>query len=287
MKSILLLFLLFFNFSFHAQNEKAFVVYNSKGKKVSYKKMKKVMLEKEFVFFGEHHDNPIAHWLQLELLKDLHTKNGENLRIGFEMFEQDQQVLLNSYLLGTISDKQFKDSARLWPNYKTDYEPIIMYAKENKLFCLASNVPRKFASLMFKKGRAGLKELSESDKSYICPIDFPVDTTLSQYASLIEMGAHMGGSGINFMEAQALKDATMAHFMLLNRTVGNVYYHLNGSYHSDYYQGIIWYIQQKLPESEIGTISTVTQVDITKLETEHLGKADFIICVPESMTRTH
>ena len=89
------------------------------------------------------------------------------------------------------------------------------------------------------------------------------------------------------MEAQALKDATMAHFMLLNRVEGNVYYHLNGSYHSDYHQGIIWYIQQKLPEAQIGTISTVTQENISKLDKEHFGKADFIICVPESMTRTH
>ena len=52
-----------------AQNDQAFVIYNAKGKKVSYKKMKKKVLEGEYVFFGEYHDNPISHWLQFELLK--------------------------------------------------------------------------------------------------------------------------------------------------------------------------------------------------------------------------
>jgi hypothetical protein len=35
------------------------------------------------------------------------------------------------------------------------------------------------------------------------------------------------------------------------------------------------------------TISTVTQNDISNLDKENLNKADFIICIPESMTRTH
>jgi hypothetical protein len=62
---------------------------------------------------------------------------------------------------------------------------------------------------------------------------------------------------------------------------------VNGSYHSDFYQGIVWYIQQAQPDAPILTISTVTQENIGKLDEENLGKADFIICVPESLTKTH
>ena len=89
------------------------------------------------------------------------------------------------------------------------------------------------------------------------------------------------------MEAQALKDATMAHFILLNKKPDNVVYHINGAYHTDFKQSIVWYIKKAQPESKVLTISTVTQDDIKKLELENRGKADFIICVPESMTRTH
>lgn len=282
---VICLVTLFMSFSVLSQNVKAYVIYNSKGKKVSYKKMQKTLLKQEFVLFGEHHDNPISHWLELEILIALYEKNGVKLQLGFEMFEQDQQLLLNDYLDGIISEKNFEDSCRLWPNYSTDYKPLIQYAKEHKLFCVASNVPRRYASLLFKKGRPALDPLSDADKAYMTPLNFTIDTTLSQYSELKEMEQHMGGGFL--MEAQAFKDATMAHFILLNKKPDNIVYHINGSYHTDYFQGIIWYIQQKLPEAKIATISTVTQENISKLEKENLGKANFIICVPENMTRTH
>lgn len=277
--------LLFVTTSTYAQNEKAFVIYNSKGKKVSYKKMKKATLEKDYIFFGEYHDNPISHWLQLEITEDLYDTYGDKLRLGFEMFEQDQQLLLNEYMTNLMADKEFKDTMRLWPNYKTDYYPLIRFAKEKKLFCLAANVPRRYASLLFKKGRQALDTLSELEKSYMAPLDFVVDSTLSQYKALLGPDMHMGG--FTMMEAQAFKDATMAHFLMLNKTDDQVFIHFNGSYHSDYHQGIMWYIQQKQKDARILTISTVTQNDISKLESEYLDKADFIICVPENMTRTH
>lgn len=268
-----------------SQNDRAFVLYNSKGKKVSYKKLKKAIVQQEFVFFGEYHDNPIAHWLELEVMKELFSVHGNALQLGFEMFEQDQQMLLNEYLEGIISEKTFEDSCRLWPNYATDYKPLIMFAKQNKLFCVASNVPRRYASILFKKGRPAMDSLTETDKSYIAPLDFVIDTSLSQYSALKEMEQHMVGS--HLMEAQALKDATMSHFILLNKKAGNVVLHFNGAYHSDYHQGIVWYIRKAKPEAKILTISTVTQENISKLDEENRDKADFIICVPESMTRTH
>lgn len=277
-------FLLTFS-SLYAQNEKAFVIYNAKGKKVSYKKMEKMALAQEFVFFGEYHDNPISHWLQYELTESLFEKHGANLQLGFEMFEQDQQMLLSEYLDGLVKDEVFEDSCRLWPNYSTDYKPLIMFAKNNMIFCVADNIPRRYASLLFKRGRQALDSLSQDDKAFIAPLDFEVDSTLSQYAELKEMEQHMGGS--NMMEAQAIKDATMAHFILLNKKANNVVLHFNGAYHSDYHQGIVWYIRKAKPDAKIMTISTVTQLDINKLDDENKQKADFIICVPETMTRTH
>lgn len=69
------------------QNKPAYVLYNSKGKKVSYRKMVKVLSQKDVVFFGELHNNPIAHWLQLELSKSLLDKR--KMLMGAEMFERD------------------------------------------------------------------------------------------------------------------------------------------------------------------------------------------------------
>lgn len=275
--------LLFFSTIF-AQNERAFKIYNSKGKSVSYKKMCIFSDKKELILFGEFHDNPITHWLQYELMLSLYSKNKANLVLGFEMFEQDQQAILDRYLSGELNEKQFKDSCRLWPNYATDYKPLVDFAKDKKLVCVASNVERKYASLLFKKGRAALDTLSPSVRSQMADNYFPLDTTLSQYIAVREM---FPSKGKGMVEAQAFKDATMAKFILKSMQENTVVLHFNGAFHSDYYQGILWYMQQAKPQIKAMTISTVTQKNIDKLDSENIGKADFIICVPESMTKTH
>lgn len=290
LRLICILFLLLTTFSSIAQDLPAYVLYTGNGKKTSFEKLEEATEGKELILFGEFHDNPISHWLQLELTKELFEENGSKLQLGFEMFEQDQQLLLSDYLSGKLTDKQFQDTMRLWPNYETDYAPLIAFAKSNHLYCVASNVQRKYASLLFKKGRSALDTLSAEVKAQMAPIDFKVDTSLSQYREVFSMGGHMGvNMGMNMVESQAFKDATMAQFILANpgRQDGTVHVHFNGAFHSDFHQGILWYVQQKNPQVKVLTISTVTQEDVRKLDKEHLGRADFIICVPESMTRTH
>jgi uncharacterized iron-regulated protein len=278
--------MLSFTISFGFGQKEAYVIYNSKGKKVSFNSMKMGLLEQSFVFFGEFHDNPICHWMEYEITKEMFLTHENKLKLGFEMFEQDQQILLDNYLNGSIDETLFNDSCRLWLNYATDYKPIVDYARQNGLFCLASNIPRVYASRLFKRGRVSLDSLSELEKSYMVPLDFKVDTTLSQYAALFEMGEHMG-SRINFVEAQAIKDATMAHFLLKNWNKDEVFLHFNGAYHSDFYQGILSYLLTDNPDLSYATISTVAQDDTGKLEKEHFGRADYIICVDNDMTKTH
>lgn len=286
MKALVSLFFLFSVLTVAAQDLPAYVVFTKNGKKTSFSKLEKASLQKEFVFFGELHNNPIAHWLQLELLKSLHQKHDSSLVLGAEMFEADNQEGLNEYLAGKIDEKGIKDRVRLWTNFATDYKPILDYAKEKKLSFIATNIPRRYASSVFKKGIQSLDTLKIAEKAWMCPLPFEIDTSLSQYAALLDAEMHMGP---NFVKAQAIKDATMGYFIAQNWKPGKVFYHLNGSYHSDFHQGILWYVQKYLSvkASQFLTISVVEQDDLSKLETEYLGKADFIICVPSGMTKTH
>lgn len=290
MKIVIFIALIFSLLSVSAQDLPAYQIYNSKGKKVSFEQMSKAANASELVLFGEFHNNPISHWLQLELTKRMYAQHSSHLQLGFEMFEQDQQTMLSAYLAGTIPSEKLKDTLRLWPNYATDYAPLVEFAKEKGLSCVASNIQRKYASLLFKKGRAALDTLPEQIKQQMAPLNFAFDTTLSQYQDMKQMGAHMGpGMGWRMVEAQAIKDATMAHFILHNpwRKPETVHLHFNGAYHSDFHQGIMWYVQKEFPSMRILTISTVSQDSIQKLDPEHLGRADFIICVPANMTTTH
>ena len=90
----------------------------------------------------------------------------------------------------------------------------------------------------------------------------------------------------NLPKAQAIKDATMAWSILSHIQKGKVFLHFNGSYHSDNFEGIIWYLKQANPDLKILTISSVEQADLDDLSKDSEGVADFILVVPESMTKT-
>jgi uncharacterized iron-regulated protein len=266
-----------------AQQKPAYILYNSKGKKVSYQKMIKQLVEQDVVLFGEYHNNAIAHWLQLSVTKDCQSL--KSLVLGAEMFEQDNQAALNNYLNGSISAKGLDSAARLWKNYPTDYAPLVNFAKEQKIVFAATNVPRKYASMVAKGGFQALDTLSAKEKSWIAPLPIAYDANLPGYKNMIAM---MGGhGGENLPKAQAIKDATMAHFILANAKPGALFIHYNGSYHSENYEGINWYLKNKSPNIKIATITTVSQKDIKTLLAENKGKADYIICVDADMTNTY
>jgi len=284
MRKIVLLQLMLLIFGgLMAQQKPAYILYNSKGKKISYQKMIKQLVENDVVLFGEYHNNAIAHWLQLSVTKDCYSKKG--LVLGAEMFEQDNQAALNNYLNGSISAKGLDSSARLWKNYPTDYAPLVNFAKENKLSFAATNIPRKYASMVAKGGFQILDTISSNEKSWIAPLPIAYDAELPGYKNMIAM---MGGhGGENLPKAQAIKDATMAHFILANSKPGSLFIHYNGSYHSENYEGINWYLKKQSPNIKIATITTVSQKDIKSLLAENKGKADYIICVDEDMTNTY
>lgn len=282
-KCLLIAVLFLFNVTAMAQQKPAYILYNAKGKKVDYDKMMKQLVKQDIVLIGEFHNNPISHWMQLEITKD--AKLHRSLVLGAEMFEQDNQAALDNYLQGKITAKGLDSSARLWNNYKTDYAPLVNFAKENNIPFAATNIPRRYASMVNKGGFEVLDTLSDLEKTWIAPLPFAFDSTLPGYVNMIKM---MAGHGTpNMVKAQASKDATMAHFILKYFVPGSLFIHYNGSYHSDNHDGIVWYLQQARPDLKIATVTTVSQKDIKKLLEENKNKADFIICVDEDMTTTY
>ena len=265
------------------QNKIPYQLYTKEGKKTTYDKLLKAAEKNEVVLFGEYHDNSVVHWLQLEFTKDLAQK--KSLILGAEMIEADNQKQLDQYLKGEINQKQFDSTARLWNNYKTDYKPLVDFAKEKNFRFIATNVPRRYASMVFKKDFAGLDELTAEEKSWMAPLPIPFDINLPGYKSMLEM---MGGhAGEKMPKAQALKDATMSHFILENFNYGTIFVHYNGTYHSDNFEGISWYLKKSQSSLKILTIATVEQEDISKLEKDYYTKADFILVVDRDVTKTY
>jgi uncharacterized iron-regulated protein len=272
-----------------AQDKPAYRIFDQNGKEVSYAQLLKSSKKSDVVFFGEQHNNPISHWLQIELAQDLEKENNGKLIMGAEMFERDNQAILTEYLNGQISTKNFEEEARIWDNYATDYKPLVELAKSKKLPFIATNVPRRYANMVYKQGIESLNPLSSEAKSWIAPLPIEVDMNLPSYVSMAKMmGGHGGDAATtNLVKSQAVKDATMGYSIAQNLKKGYIFLHFNGAYHSDLKEGTVWYLRKYAAVKDILTISTVEQDNIDKLEDENRNKADFIICVPTKMTKTY
>ena len=265
--------------------QEAYSIFNKVGEKVSLETLMAATKGKSHVFFGEFHNNPISHWLQFKMVKDLYMMHEENLVVGAEMFESDNQLLINEYFSDQIKQKSFEEEVRLWKNYKTDYKPILEFAKDKNLKFIATNIPRRYANSVYYNGIEILEQLPGESISYIAPLPIQIDTTLSSYKEIQSMSGDHNGAFM--MEAQAIKDATMAHFILENTKKSTVFFHFNGAYHTNKYEGILSFLVPKIDRNKILTISTVSQSNVKELELKNFDLADFVICVDQDMTLTH
>jgi len=248
----------------------AYQFYNAKGKPATWQEVVKASAGADVVCFGELHNQSMVHWLQLRLAQSLHQAKEVKLSLAYEMFEADVQPAFDSLTTAIatenweISDKQLK-RLRLWPNYATDYKPLVDWASKQKLRQVASNCPRPLARLVSKHGLDTLRRLSAREQAWLCPLPLAVDTTLPGYKAMAKM---MGGHGMpgfnpwNLVYAQATKDATMAYRTLLLTAPGGTTLHLNGSYHRDNFEGLVHYLPimakaMNKPAPKVITISTV------------------------------
>jgi len=270
------------------QDNPAYLLYDRNGNSARYSDLLAAAQKADVVFFGESHNNPICHWLQLRLTKDLHKVLGNRLVLAAEMFEVDDQLVLNEYLGGLIKESNFEKEAKIWNNYSTDYKPLVNFAKQNGLAFVASNIPRRYASMVAAQGLGSLEKLDAEAKKMLPPLPIPLDRELPGYKNMIAMmGVHGSTTSDNMVAAQASKDATMGYHIARAWGKGKVIIHFNGSYHSDNFEGIIWYLNYYKPGLNVLTISVSEQDDIGSLSKEAVNKANFIVAIPTDMTKTY
>ena len=287
----LLLFILIINLSsLNAQNLDAFKFYNKKSKEIGSKDLIKELANYDVILIGEHHDNSINHWLQKRITEAIFNKKNGQIILGAEMFERDNQQALNSYLTGKIDPKVLKDSVRLWKNYETDYRPLVDFAKAQKLNFIATNIPRKYASQTSKQGIKTLNDLPENEKKFIAKLPIEVTLETPGYKEMKSlMGDHVDELKLmNFIAAQAIKDATMAESIFENLNAGKTFIHYNGDYHSKQYGGIFWYLKKKNPNLKIAVISVFEseKAELSLPEKDFIP-TEFNLVIPSDMTKTY
>lgn len=263
----------------------AYRLFDRDGKETGYRVMLDHLTASDVVLFGELHINPIVHWLQLEVTKDLFTRVRERLVIGAEMFEADNQIIIDEYMAGMIGHETLTAEAKVWKNYETDYHPIVEFAQNHRIPFIATNIPRRYAGIVARGGLGALEDVSDQAKQWIAPLPILLDLASPTYKDLLDLGSAHGMDAENFLAAQAIKDATMAYFIGKNRPPRGLFVHLNGEYHSRRYGGICWYLKQEQADLSIVTITSFEGRTLDFLD-DYRDVADYTLVIPFTMTKT-
>jgi uncharacterized iron-regulated protein len=270
----------------------------AQGKAQSFDSMVEDLSKADVVFVGENHDHKQGHALELALLQGLQAKNS-SLALALEMFERDVQGVLDEYLAGYITESSFLQASRPWPNYKTDYAPLVEFCKAHHLPVIASNAPRRYVNLVSRKGQEALHELPKTSKAYLAPLPYNMEIPAEYDRQLTDIfgGAHgqpsSAGpsaaqpampSSANMKQAQGLWDATMADSVarfLRSRSRHKLTLHINGAMHSDSGFGIVDRLRHAHPNLKIKLVTIRPSARYPDPPTDlPANAADYVLLTP-------
>lgn len=210
-------------------------IYDTRSKQIiSIDNIVADMANADVLFFGEEHNDSAGHFLENKIFRAMHDRYGENIALSLEMFESDNQLALNDYLGGFIDESRLAKDARLWNNYK-DYRPMVDFAKQNKIPVIAANPPRRYVSMVTRRGMRSLDSLSKEAKTYLPPL--PYDTLSGRYRDKFMdiMKGSPGSGSNNIYYSQSLWDAGMAYniYRFQKKNKHKKIFHCVGKFHVD------------------------------------------------------
>ena len=270
------------------------IINTKTNEEIELKEMAERLGDYDVIFFGEYHGNKILHSLEFELLKMFHSNN-KNMIISLEMFERDVQPVLDEYLSDEISEENFLANSRPWPNYETDYKPLIEYAKENILTVIAANIPRRYANMISKQGLNALDSLSQEEKNFVARKhivfedeykDIFIQTMKNNMAHSSKMPAGMMMNLDLIYAAQCIKDDTMAESILQYQRIPprRKVIHFNGDFHSRKHLGTAQKIQVLEPMLKVAVITPINCENEFTWEDEDLLEGEFLILLKEEIS---
>ena len=248
------------------------------GKNLTAAQLASKLQKYDVVFFGEYHDQSEIHQYELELLEAMYKAKGEKLALSMEMFEADNQSKLNNFLADTLSEENFLAASRPWPNYRTDYAPLVNFAKEKKMPVIAANVPR-FLAAHVAKNNASTEGVEAQYQQWLPKHTYAPEGAYKDkfYAQMSSPAAPMKMPPQRLAAvyaAQCLKDDKMAESIaaFADAHQNMQILHINGCFHSDAHLGTAQKLEALRPELKVAVI--------TPLERKQKGEkpaGDFVV----------
>lgn len=265
-----------------AQENSTEVKYYHDDKEISLSQAVEIASDYDVVFFDEYHDQTAIHQAERNFLIEYYKKNPQMI-LSMEMFERDVQQDMNGYLQGKITEEEFLAASRPWNNYLPDYRPLVEFAKENDVFVLASNIPRRIAAQYAKTGDFSL--ISETDRIYL-PQEHLVEyeAYYDKFKNYMLQGSDRSPMMMTperielFYKAQCLKDDTMAESISLfaNAHKDTKILHVQGAFHGDEHLGVVEKLNKLNPALKTVVITPVEMKDYENVKTKY-GKDTILL----------
>ncbi|WP_421233718.1 ChaN family lipoprotein [Aeromonas jandaei] len=216
------------------------------------------LAEADIILVGELHTHPAIHLLQSRLLSALYQQAeqyGRGLTLSMEQFSRADQATLDAYLAGKIGEAALIREGHAWPNYPSDYRPLVEFAKEHHMPVIAANAPKPLVSCIGQEGVAWLDKLPTSRRNQLAR-----QLTLGDdpYRQKFMASMHHGDADSNARRfaAQTSWDDTMAESMVdyLASHPGQQIMHIAGNFHVEGGLGIASRIASRNPALKVALV---------------------------------
>ena len=137
----------------------------------------KTLAKQQVVLLGEDHENAQHHRWQLHTIAKLHAIQPD-MMLAFESFPRNTQPILDSWVAGKLSEKQFLDQVnwqKIWTYNPDYYLPLFYFARMHRIPMIAMNVNRSLVAEVSQKGwknippeqREGITDPAPAQTAYL------------------------------------------------------------------------------------------------------------------------
>lgn len=269
------------------------IVRDRTGAEVELEELVGELSRADVVFIGETHLDEVTHRTELALLEGVIAATDRRVVLALEMFTRADQPAIDRYLAGEIDEAAFLAEARAWPNYRTDYRPLIECARASGIPVVGSNLAPAARRKLATGGKEAYAALTEEERHGVARELHPNSPEYWERFDRTVRG-HGAGFGDPDPEArlhsiQSYWDNTMGEScaLALARHPGHVVLHINGGFHTSHGLGTAEQLRIRAPGARVVTVQIEPVGGLADVEFEPgAGDADFIVFA-EARARSH
>ncbi|KAB2115061.1 ChaN family lipoprotein [Vibrio alginolyticus] len=235
-------------------------LYTPSGEHIALSKLPIELQQADVILIGEWHTHAGVHRFQTDMLKQL-TSYDRSLALSMEQFTRDKQPVVDAYLRGEIGEQYLMKQANAWPNYQSDYRPLVEFAKQKNLPVIAANAPKSIVRCIGRQGLDYINKLDDDQRMFIAQA---INTGSSPYKEKFMASMHHGKPEQTEKQfaAQVTWDETMAESIVsyLDDNPSSQVVHVAGKFHTEQGLGTAASILSRNPSLKVVVISPTDNV---------------------------